>query len=80
MSKRALIPTDLVTQRLMVEVLTKMFKNCVATQKAVAPSEFPRPDAATAGTQSVQTDRHSNSTPVSGSGQKNKKDGGVTVT
>lgn len=73
MSKLDLVPTDLVTRRLMVDVLTKMFKNSTAIKRAAATSEFPRPDEATAGTQSVQTDMHLDSTTVIVSGQNNKK-------
>jgi hypothetical protein len=69
MPKMNLIPQDPLTQRLLVEVLAEMFKSYMATKRAAATSEFPRPDIATADTQSDQADLQSDSTTVTLSGQ-----------
>ena len=64
MNKIDLVPTDPLTKRLLAEVLAAMYKHDLAKNKAAATSEFPRPDGATASTQSVQTDSHEDSTTV----------------
>ena len=69
MNKINLVPTDPLTERLLAEVLAAMYKNYLAMNKAAATSEFPRPDVATADTQSAQTDAQLDSTTVTVSGQ-----------
>ena len=69
MSEINLVPTDSKTRRLLAEVLAAMYKNDLAMNKAAATSEFPRPDAATAGMQSAETDTQSDSTIVTVSSQ-----------
>ena len=50
MNEISLVPTDALTKRLLVDLLTKMFKQVMAT-KITASSEFTKPD--------VTTDTHS---------------------
>lgn len=78
MNKLSLVPGDLLTQHLLIDVLTKMFLNSITTERAAATSEFPRPNVATAGTQSAQTDAQFDSTIVTISGQNNERVVAVT--
>ena len=70
----SLVPADSLTQRLLVDVLTAMYKHDIATKRAAATSEFPRPNVATAEAQSVETDTQADSTTVTVSGQNNDKE------
>lgn len=72
MSKFNLIPKDSLTEGLIVDLIFKMFKHDMARKRAAAPSEFPRPDEATAGTQSAQTDTPLNSTTVTEASQNDE--------
>ena len=69
MSKINLVPTDSLTERLLVDVIAAMIKTEMAKKKAAATSEFPRPDAATAEVQSVETDTQVDSTTAATTGQ-----------
>lgn len=80
MNKWDLIPSDSLTQRILIDILLAMYKHEKAFKNAVATSEFTRPDAATADTQSVQTDMQSDSTTVIVSGQNNEKARAAPVT
>ena len=73
MSKINLVPTDPMTERLLVEVIAAMIKNELARKRAAATSEFTRPDVATAEMQSVQTDIQSDSTTVIVSSQNDEE-------
>jgi hypothetical protein len=76
MNELSLIPTDLVTHRMLVEVLTAMVKHHIATKKVPATSEFLRPNVAMADTLPAQTETQPDSTAVTGSRQSRSKCGG----
>lgn len=75
MSGLNLIPTDLVTQQMLVEVLTAMVKHHIATKKVTVASGFLRPTMTMADTLSAQTEMQPDSTTVAVSRQSGSECG-----
>jgi hypothetical protein len=69
MSKHFLVPTDPVTERILIEVLAAMYKHAILKENAAATSEFPRPDVAATGVKSANTNSQPDATTPTASGQ-----------
>ena len=67
-----LIPSDPLTQQILIDVLTAMYKY----KNAAAASEFTRPDAATAGMEPAKADPTAKTTTDTVSGQSDDDESG----